>query len=70
MKVYRDDLMKNNSCQEAGGRGEDLARQALIGKIACHEELTRKARETLGDDWKNAMLAELRRFMMTQNVKE
>jgi hypothetical protein len=62
--------MKNNSFQKAGGQGEDLARQAVIAKIESHDELTRKARETLGDDWKNATLTELRKFMMTQNVKE
>jgi hypothetical protein len=60
--------MSEEECRS--GPGDELAFQAVIDKIDCHDKLRNKAEQALGKDWKKASLPELRKFLVANAIKE
>lgn len=58
------------SSRDIAAKCDDVARQAAVDKIDCHDGLRREAMGTLGRDWKEASLPKLREFLMTHSTEE
>jgi hypothetical protein len=58
------------SSQGTAAQCDDVARQAAVDKIDCHDGLRRGALGALGRDWKDASLEKLRAFLMTHSIEE